>query len=167
VPVSSVRDLVDIDNVPFDPELQTIIDLLTPRLGGVEQSAEPITFVTYQMYTIVRDLIENEIRSLDDVWDWVTEVAIVGGVMINRRSGGDFFQPLTFQLRTQEAPPEDLYEQAFGPRPDLLPILGSQAPTQRVLERASERETREVPLEVARTELSRSKAGPTARMLRK
>lgn len=34
------------------------------------------------------------------MWEWVNEVAIVGGVMINRKSGGDFFQPLTFEIRT-------------------------------------------------------------------
>lgn len=35
------------------------------------------------------------------MWEWVTEVAIVGGIMVNRKSGGDFFQPLSFELRTQ------------------------------------------------------------------
>ena len=43
----------------FDPELGSIIGLLTPRLKGVELAPEPITFVTYQMYTIVRDLLDN------------------------------------------------------------------------------------------------------------
>ena len=43
----------------FDPELGSIIKLLTPRLEGVELAPEPITFVTYQMYTIVRDLLDN------------------------------------------------------------------------------------------------------------
>ena len=35
------------------------------------------------------------------MWEWVTEVAIVGGIMVNRKSGGDFFQPLSFELRKQ------------------------------------------------------------------
>lgn len=56
LPTSAVRDIPDYDNDPFDPELGIIIDLLTPRLAGLEKSAEPITFVTYQMYTIVRTL---------------------------------------------------------------------------------------------------------------
>merc|ERR1712070_169550 len=100
-PTSDVRDLAEIDNDPFDPELQTIISLLKPRLNGVAEAAEPITFVTYQMYTIVRDLIDKEVTLTPDVWDWVTEVAVVGGIMINRRKGGDFFQPLKFEIRTR------------------------------------------------------------------
>ena len=52
------------------------------------------------MYGIVRDLMNSCIAGCDDVWDWTTEVAIVGGVMINRKTGGDFFQPLTFEIRT-------------------------------------------------------------------
>ena len=43
----------------FDPELGSIIKLLTPRLEGVELAPATITFVTYQMYTIVRDLLDN------------------------------------------------------------------------------------------------------------
>ena len=31
------------------------------------------------MYTIVRDLLDNCIKETSDVWDWATEVAIVGG----------------------------------------------------------------------------------------
>ena len=34
------------------------------------------------------------------MWEWVSEVAIVGGIMINRKTGGDFFQPLTSEIRT-------------------------------------------------------------------
>lgn len=108
-PVSDVKDVAEIDNNPFDAELVTIIGLLKPRLKGVEQSAEPITFVTYQMYTIVRDLIDKEIRETPDVWDWVNEVAVVGGVMVNRRTGGDFFQPLSFEIRKEKKPTEDIF----------------------------------------------------------
>jgi len=133
-PVSSVREIVDTANNPFDPELGTIIDLLTPRLEGIEESAEPITFVTYQMYTIVRDLLDNCIKETDDVWEWVTEVAVVGGIMINRHTGGDFFQPLTFELCTKGAAPQDLFVQAFGPRPELLPVLGSEKAVQAIIE---------------------------------
>jgi len=139
LPTSAVRDIPDYDNDPFDPELGIIIDLLTPRLKGLERSAEPITFVTYQMYTIVRDLLDNCIKETSDVWDWATEIAIVGGVMINRKSGGDFFQPLSFELRTQflaDGPPTDVYTETFGTKPDLVPILGSQEASARVLQRS-------------------------------
>ena len=61
---SAVKDLnarneVKASDYKFDPELGSIINLLTPRLKGVELAPEPITFVTYQMYTIVRDLLDN------------------------------------------------------------------------------------------------------------
>ena len=49
MPFSAVKDLPDLDNDPFDPELGIIIDLLTPRLKGLEKAEEPITFVTYQV----------------------------------------------------------------------------------------------------------------------
>jgi hypothetical protein len=128
----------------FDPELGSIIGLLTPRLQGVELAPEPITFVTYQMYTIVRDLLDNCFTGTEDVWEWVTEVAIVGGIMVNRKSGGDFFQPLSFELRKQAERSddedgarvdavEDLYVKAFGPRPDLREALGSEEPVKAVL----------------------------------
>jgi len=137
LPPSAVRDIPDYDNDPFDPELGIIIDLLTPRLKGLEQAAEPITFVTYMMYTIVRDLLDNCIKETPDVWEWASEVALVGGVMVNRKSGGDFFQPLSFELRRSASVangrPTDVYREAFGPRPDLLPILGSEDAVRRVL----------------------------------
>jgi len=139
---SAVKDLRETD-YKFDPELGSIISLLTPRLKGVELAPEPITFVTYQMYTIVRDLLDNCFKGTEDVWEWVTEVAIVGGIMVNRKSGGDFFQPLSFELRTQAEGDdddgvrvdavEDLYVTAFGPRPDLREALGSEEPVKAVL----------------------------------
>jgi hypothetical protein len=60
--------------------------------------------------------------------------------MINRKTGGDFFQPLSFELRSQSlelrnAPPTDVYTEAFGAKPNLRPILGSDDVVRRVLER--------------------------------
>ena len=49
----------------------------------------------------------------------------MGGIIINRKSGGDFYQPLLFESRAKSRPPVDLFEQTFGKRPDLSPILGS------------------------------------------
>jgi Ca2+-binding EF-hand superfamily protein len=138
---SAVKDLRETD-YKFDPELGSIINLLTPRLKGVENAPDPIPFVTYQMYTMVRDLLDNCFKGTDDVWEWVTEVALVGGIMINRKSGGDFFQPLSFEIRTQAEDEdegvrvdsvEDVFVQAFGPRPDLLDALGSEGPVKAVL----------------------------------
>ena len=125
---NAVLDMVDWDSTPFDPELEVIINQLGPRIKGIEQASDPIAFVTYQMYDVVRKLIDSCITNTDDVWDWATEVAVVGGVMINRHKGGDFFQPLSFEaLRPRGETSVDLYEQAFGKRPDLTTVLGSRA----------------------------------------
>ena len=53
-------------------------------------------------------------------------VAVVGGLMINRRIGGDFFQPLSFETCTNDSKHIDLFETTFGERPSLVPILGSE-----------------------------------------
>lgn len=138
IPVSSVKDIGMQDYNQFDPQLQTIIGLLKPRLTRVNEAEEPIAFVTYQMYTIVRDLLDNCIKETPDVWEWCSEYAIVGGIMVNRRTGGDFFQPLDFVLhRPGDTPPVDLFEQAFGPKPNLLPVLGSEEAAKAVLERGA------------------------------
>lgn len=110
----------------YDPELKNIIKLLAPRLKGIEQSADSIAFVTYQMYGIIRELITEEIVDTPEIFDLIQEIAVVGGVMINRRKGGDFFQPLSFETRSRgEAQSTDLFEEAFGDRPNLLPVMGS------------------------------------------
>jgi hypothetical protein len=69
----------------FDPQLREIINLLAPRLTGIENSADSIAFVTYQMYGIIRELITACITETPDLFDSATEVAVVGGIMINRR----------------------------------------------------------------------------------
>lgn len=111
----------------FDPQLTDIVSLLAPRLGGIEESADSIAFVTYQMYGIIRELITACITGTPDLFDFASEVAVVGGVMINRRKGGDFFQPLSFETQRKGEAPIDLFEDAFGKRPDLLPVMGSTA----------------------------------------
>jgi len=115
----------------FDPEIQQIVSLLRPKLEGIEKSANDVGFVTYQMYGIVRDLINACITQTPDVWEWTDEVAVVGGIIINRKTGGDFFQPLSFQSRMKDKT-VDLYEDAFGARPDLGPILGTNAVAQEI-----------------------------------
>ena len=153
-------------NVPFDPELGIIIDRLKPLIPGIEKAGDPITYVTYQMYTIVRDLLDDCIKETSDVWDWATEVAIVGGIMINRRIGGDFFQPLSFELRTKQLQyltPSDLFAETFGAKPDLVPILGSQDAAKRVLDRServldsSNPDAREAKVLLTKLEEARSK----------
>mmetsp|Transcript_12265 Transcript_12265/g.22089 ORF Transcript_12265/g.22089 Transcript_12265/m.22089 type:complete len:400 (+) Transcript_12265:184-1383(+) len=109
----------------YDPQLTNIVSLLAPRLEGIDESADSISFVTYQMYGIIRELITACITETPDLFDIATEVAVVGGVMINRRKGGDFFQPLSFETSRKGETPVDLFEEAFGARPNLLPVIGS------------------------------------------
>lgn len=110
----------------FDPQLEKIVQLLAPRLKNIEDSEDSIAFVTYQMYGIIRELITACVTQTPELFDLASEVAVVGGIMINRRKGGDFFQPLSFESRRKGELPVDLYEETFGKRPDLLPILGSE-----------------------------------------
>jgi hypothetical protein len=135
LPASLTTLLGSQDESEFDPKLGVIIDRLTPLIPGIEKAGDPITYVTYQMYTIVRDLLYDCIEETSDVWDWATEVAIVGGIMINRRTGGDFFQPLSFELCTN-LKSSDLFTETFGAKPDLEPILGSHDAAKRVLDRS-------------------------------
>jgi len=120
---ASVLNMADSTYDEFDPQITQIVELLTPRMEGIDASANDIGFVTYQMYGIVRDLVDACIRNTPDVWDWTDEVALVGGIMINRKNGGDFFQPLSFETRSKDKT-EDLFNKAFGKRPDLIPVLG-------------------------------------------
>ena len=69
----------------FDPQLKQIVSLLAPRLNGIEDGADSIAFVTYQMYGVVRELITACITETPDLFDFASEVAVVGGIMINRR----------------------------------------------------------------------------------
>jgi len=52
--------------------------------------------------------------------------------MINRNQGGDFFQPLMFQAKNRDGAVTDLYQQAFGDRPDLAQVLGADAKVKQV-----------------------------------
>ena len=82
----------------YDPQLKNIVSLLAPRLNGIDESADSIAFVTYQMYGIIRELITSEITSTPELFDLANEVAVVGGIMINRRKGGESFIKVLLQL---------------------------------------------------------------------
>lgn len=123
----------DIIDTNFDPQLEKIVSLLAPRLVGIEDSGDSIAFVTYQMYGIIRELITACITQTPDLFDSASEVAVLGGIMINRRKGGDFFQPLSFESQKKGELPEDLFAETFGARPQLVDVLGSQE----ILTRAS------------------------------
>lgn len=140
-PVKQLGD--DKDTDLFDPQLNTIVGLLEARLAGIDNSIDPITFVTYQMYAIVRDLVDDCISQTPDVWNFANEVAVVGGIMINRRVGGDFFQPLSFETRVKDGSATgevvDLFEESFGNKPDLTKVLGSQEAVDALYDRSGKR----------------------------
>eukprot|EP00957_Ditylum_brightwellii_P024217 1826703-Ditylum_brightwellii.AAC.1 len=123
----------------FDPQLTQIIDSLAPRLNGIQESSDSVAFVTYQMYGIIQELITACITQTPDLFQNASEVAVVGGIMINRRKGGDFFQPLSFETRKRSSSsnpepeaPIDLFEEAFGKRPNLREVMGSEATLERM-----------------------------------
>lgn len=123
--------LADIEDAPesFDPQLESIVKMLKPRLEGIEKAIDPITFVTYQLYAIIRDKICECVNQTPELWEYTNEIALVGGIMINRHVGGDFFQPLSFESRTKDeniVKRTDLYTDAFGKRADLSSVLGSE-----------------------------------------
>jgi len=123
----------------FDPQLNQIIDSLAPRLNGIQESSDSVAFVTYQMYGIIQELITACITQTPDLFQNASEVAVIGGIMINRRKGGDFFQPLSFETRKRSSSsnpepeaPIDLFEEAFGKRPNLREVMGSEATLERM-----------------------------------
>ena len=141
---------------PFDPEIKFIKEKLGPRLPGLRDqlAAEPgkldtdtylynleLAFVTYQMFEIVRDLLYKELRDTEDLWDYATEIALVGGILVNRDTGGDFFQPMRLDVHSKFGTvSEDLYEAAFGPRPDLSRVLGSKEEAEKLKRYTKQRE---------------------------
>lgn len=125
-PLLVLEDVKPEDTDKFDPQLDQIVRLLAPRLEGIELSEDSIAFVTYQMYGIIRELITACITQTPDTFDCASEVAVLGGIIINRRTGGDFFQPLSFETRRKGEAPIDLFRETFGDRPDLASVLGSE-----------------------------------------
>lgn len=114
----------------FDIQIKFIAAKLKPLLKSVDKSDDQIAFVTYQMYKLVREFLVDEIVSTPDMWGEgeVKEISVLGGIMINRDTGGDFFQPLLFESRTQEAgSTQNLFKEAFGAKPDLAGILGDKS----------------------------------------
>jgi len=111
----------------FDAQITFIKSKLKDRLadGGVERSPNKMAYVTYMMYLIVREFFIDEILSAPGLWDDGEELAVLGGIMINRGKGGDRFMPLMFQSRQQaDGTMKDLYRETFGARPDLISVLG-------------------------------------------
>jgi len=106
---------------------------LASRLDGVEGSANDMAFVTYMMYNMVAEAMTAQISAVPGIWDDCSELAVLGGIQINRFDGKDAFQPLMFQTTTKSGKITDLYPSTFGEMPELTGILGSRAASDKVL----------------------------------
>ena len=161
-----------------DTQFEWIKLKLGPKLDGIEESENPVAFVTYMMYELVRDSMIAQVKASPDpdtdtdpgpgpspgpgpgpgpgpspgpgadlhlpphlhvqvkaspgIWQDCSEVALLGGVQINRY-GGDRFQPLFFQTLSASGKSTDMYKSAFGLLPDLTEVLGDAEAAQRML----------------------------------
>mmetsp|Transcript_10827 Transcript_10827/g.16122 ORF Transcript_10827/g.16122 Transcript_10827/m.16122 type:complete len:549 (+) Transcript_10827:171-1817(+) len=75
-----------------------------------EGQGDPIAHVTRLMYVIVKEFMLKTMNTLEDagtVWNEASEIALVGGILINTAEGkSDYFQPLMFECRKGQV--EDL-----------------------------------------------------------
>jgi hypothetical protein len=113
-----------------DFQEEYIIAKLSDRLDplkGQEQSNESITFLTNKMYDLVWEMMRSEINAYttkDEFWKEVTEVTLLGGIVVNRGHGAgvpggeDFYQPLMLKSLTKDGE-SDLYGEVFGDFPAL------------------------------------------------
>jgi len=131
-------DLV-VDAAMMSPATNAQLQLLTNELAARMPpptpadekglSSERVARATYEMYDIIREyFVEELIASSEGFWDDADELAVLGGIMINRAKGGDRFMPLLFQTRTKQlGSTQDLYPEAFGEaRPSLTAALMSR-----------------------------------------
>jgi len=113
------------NNDAFVARILFIEEQLASRITGLNEAPDPVAYVTYAMYQLVREFFIDELLSAPGFWDYADEVTVLGGIMVNRGRGGDRFMPLMFQSRQQAAGTSvDLYQQTFGPTPDLRPVFG-------------------------------------------
>mmetsp|Transcript_19929 Transcript_19929/g.42766 ORF Transcript_19929/g.42766 Transcript_19929/m.42766 type:complete len:364 (+) Transcript_19929:152-1243(+) len=115
-----------------DFQEEYIIAQLSDRLDalrGQDPSNESITYVTNKMYDLVWEMLRSEINTFTakpDFWSGVSEVTLLGGIVVNRGhgamegvSGGeDFYQPLMLKSLTKDGE-SDMYGEVFGDFPAL------------------------------------------------
>lgn len=122
-------------NDAFDYQEEFIIDELTPKLqdllqqqknsgavnGFVNQNTA-IASVTCNMFDIVNDVMEGQLEaaySKPGFWDKVSEITLLGGIVVNRGhgqglvGGDDYFQPLQFKAINKFGE-VDMWDQVFG-----------------------------------------------------
>lgn len=115
-----------------DFQEEYIIAQLSNRLDslkGQEPSNDSVTYVTNKMYDLVWEMLRSEVNGFTakpDFWNGVTEVALLGGVVVNRGHGNitgvpggeDYYQPLMLKTLTKEGE-NDVYGEVFGDFPAL------------------------------------------------
>lgn len=122
-------------NDNFDYQEEFIIDELTPKLqtlleqqklsgavnGFVNQNAA-IAALTCNMFDVVNDVMEAQLEAAmakPDFWDKISEVTLLGGIVVNRGHGAglvggdDYFQPLQFKAMNRNGE-VDMWDQVFG-----------------------------------------------------
>jgi hypothetical protein len=109
----------------FDAQINFIKLKLQKRLEKVMDAPDAIAYVTYQMYSLVREFFIDELLTAPGFFDFAEEVTVLGGIMVNRGVGGDRFMPLLLQQRCkEEGTSKDLFGEVFGAKPDLSTALG-------------------------------------------
>lgn len=98
-------------------------------LRGREPDNESVTYVTNKMYDLVWEMLRGEVNAFTakpDFWNGVSEVTLLGGVVVNRGHGNitdvpggeDYYQPLMLKALTKEGE-SDVYGEVFGDFPAL------------------------------------------------
>jgi hypothetical protein len=115
-----------------DFQEEYIIQQLSTRLDelkGKDPNNESITYVTNKMYDLVWEMLRSEINAFTtkpDFWGSVSEVTLLGGIVVNRGHGDtpgvpggeDFYQPLMLKSLTKDGE-SDIYGEVFSDFPAL------------------------------------------------
>ncbi|KAL9185435.1 hypothetical protein ACHAXT_003212 [Thalassiosira profunda] len=113
-----------------DFQEEYIIAQLSNRLDalkGKDPNNETITYVTNKMYDLVWEMLRSEVNAFTtkpDFWNSVSEVTLLGGIVVNRGhgkdlpGGEDYYQPLMLKSLTKDGE-SDVYGNVFGDFPAL------------------------------------------------
>jgi len=115
-----------------DFQEEYIIQQLSTRLDalkGQDPNNDSITYVTNKMYDLVWEMLRSEVNAFTtkpDFWKGVSEVTLLGGIVVNRGHGStpgvpggeDFFQPLMLKSLNKDGE-VDIYGEVFSDFPAL------------------------------------------------
>jgi len=115
----------------FDYQQDYVVKQLSKRIGEIQRvsngdSNAEIAALTQQMYEIINEVMSAQIRasttSKAGFFDTISEVVLVGGIVVNRGyyssgdglgSASDYFQPLSMKAMNVDGT-VDLYNEVFG-----------------------------------------------------